>query len=71
MKTLGMVLVAAGVLWFILELASPGLLPAVAGSERLSLLAIGAGVILLWLGERGRQRRQWKGLGNQRKKYYD
>lgn len=66
-----MILIVGAVWWFILELASPGLLPAIAGSERLAVLAIGAGVILLWLGERGRQRRQWKGLGNQRKKYYD
>ena len=63
MRELGIVLILAGMLWMIFELFSPGLLPSFPSSQSLSFLAIGAGLILLWLSERGRKRRRWKGLG--------
>lgn len=71
MKGLGVILIAVGMLWFIFELVSPGFLPRVAGSQALAVVALGAGILLLWLGELARQRRQWRGLANRRKTYYD
>ena len=71
MRTLGTILIAGGMLCFIFELVSPGLLPSVIGSPALAVLALGVGVVLVWLGELGRQRRHWKGVKNAPKKYYD
>jgi len=71
MRTLSVALIAGGMFWFIVELISPGILPRVAGSDNLSVVALGVGLILLWLSERDRQRRKWKGLDRQQKKYYD
>jgi hypothetical protein len=66
-----MVLIGGGMLWLILDLVSPGMLPRVSGSIMFSIIAIGAGIVALWLNELERQRRRWKGLKKQAKKYYD
>jgi hypothetical protein len=70
MRALALILIVGGMLWMIFELLAPGLLPAVGSPLSLTLIAMGVGVVLLWLDERGRQSRRWKGIGKNTK-YYD
>jgi membrane associated rhomboid family serine protease len=70
MRALSLILIVGGMLWMIFELFSPGLLPSVGSPLSWSLAAMGGGLVLLWLDERGRQQRRWKGLGKTTK-YYD
>ena len=70
MRALGALLLAAGLLSFIFTLSGVRLLPERISSPELAVIALGAGVVLVWLSERGRQRRRWKGL-DRKPKYYD
>jgi hypothetical protein len=67
---LGVVLLGGGVLWLVLELLSPGLLPDIGGTS-LSIVALGAGIILIWVADRVSHRRQWRSFDRRQKKYYD
>jgi hypothetical protein len=69
-RVLGLILLSTGLLSFIFTLSGVRLLPPQISSPEIAVIALAAGILLVWLGERASQRRKWKGL-DRRPKYFD